>query len=256
MSDSLQPHELYSPWNSAGQNTGVGSLSLLQGIFPTQGSNPGLPHCRWILYQLSHKGSPRILEWVVISFSTHYGYYEQIEHKNFWNGYWLKKNMHRGAFQVVLEVKNPPDNAGDMRDVGISPGEGNGNPFQYSWLENFMDRGAWWAIVHEVVKSQTWLKDFHFHFLVFLPGKFHGQRSLAGYSSWGNKRVRCNFTRMRCIASIIRTLCGYIIRHTASILTILNFSIEIFIISGYRVKMNRTKISSGSIIPHQIIISQ
>ena len=38
-----------SPWNSPGQNTGVGSLSLLQGIFPTQGSNPGLPHCRWIL---------------------------------------------------------------------------------------------------------------------------------------------------------------------------------------------------------------
>ena len=46
------------PWNSPGQNTGVGSLSLLQGIFPTQGSNPGLPHCRQILYQLSHKGSP------------------------------------------------------------------------------------------------------------------------------------------------------------------------------------------------------
>ena len=46
------------------QNTGVGSLSLLQGIFPTQGSNPGLPHCRQILYQMSHKGSPRILEWV------------------------------------------------------------------------------------------------------------------------------------------------------------------------------------------------
>ena len=42
----------YSPWNSAGQNTGVGSLSLLQGIFPTQGSNPGLPHCRPILYRL------------------------------------------------------------------------------------------------------------------------------------------------------------------------------------------------------------
>ena len=46
------------PWNSPGQNTGVGSLSLLQGIFPTQGSNPGLPRCRRILYQLSHKGSP------------------------------------------------------------------------------------------------------------------------------------------------------------------------------------------------------
>ena len=44
--------------NSLGQNTGVGSLSLLQGIFPIQGSNPGLLHCRQILYKLSHKGSP------------------------------------------------------------------------------------------------------------------------------------------------------------------------------------------------------
>ena len=70
MSDSLWPHGLYSPWNSPGQNTGVGSLSLLQGIFPNQGSNPGLPHCRRILYQLSHKGSPRILEWVAYPFSS------------------------------------------------------------------------------------------------------------------------------------------------------------------------------------------
>ena len=58
VSNSLQPHGLYSPWNSPGQNTRVGSLSLLQGIFPTQGSNPGLPHCRQSLYQLSHMGSP------------------------------------------------------------------------------------------------------------------------------------------------------------------------------------------------------
>ena len=55
MSDSLWPQGLYSPWNSPGQNTGVGSLSLLQGIFPTQRSNPGILHCRWILYQLNHK---------------------------------------------------------------------------------------------------------------------------------------------------------------------------------------------------------
>ena len=61
---------IYSPWNSSGQNTGVGSLSLLQGIFPTQGSNSGLPHCRQILYQLSHKGTPRILEWVACPFSN------------------------------------------------------------------------------------------------------------------------------------------------------------------------------------------
>ena len=60
----------YSPWNSLSQNTGVGSLSLLQGIFSTQGSNPGLPHCRQILYQLSHKESPGILEWVACPFSS------------------------------------------------------------------------------------------------------------------------------------------------------------------------------------------
>ena len=69
VSNSLWPPGLYSPWNSPGQNTGVGSLSLLQGTFPTQGSNPGLPYCGWIFYQLSHKGSPRILEWVAYPFS-------------------------------------------------------------------------------------------------------------------------------------------------------------------------------------------
>ena len=58
----------YSPWNSLGQNTGVSNLSLLQGTFPTQGLNPGFPHCRQIFYQLSHKGSPRILEWVTYPF--------------------------------------------------------------------------------------------------------------------------------------------------------------------------------------------
>ena len=60
VSNSLWPHGLLRPR--------VGSLSLLQGIFPTQGSNPGLLHCRQILYQLSHKGSPRIPEWVAYPF--------------------------------------------------------------------------------------------------------------------------------------------------------------------------------------------
>ena len=60
---------LYSPWNSPGHNTGVGSLSFLQGIFPTQRSNQGLLPCRWILYQLSHKKRPRILEPVAYPFS-------------------------------------------------------------------------------------------------------------------------------------------------------------------------------------------
>ena len=57
------------PWNSPGQNTGVGRHSLLQEIFPTQAPSPGLQHRGWILYQLSHQGSPRILEWVAYPFS-------------------------------------------------------------------------------------------------------------------------------------------------------------------------------------------
>ena len=60
-------------------------------------------------------------------------------------------------------VKNPPANAGDLRDVGLIPGwgrwpgAGNGNPLQYSSLENPMDRGAWWATVYRVTKSRTWM---------------------------------------------------------------------------------------------------
>ena len=65
------------------------------------------------------------------------------------------------ASQVALVLKNPPANSGDLRDVGSipgsgrSPGEGNGNPLQYSCLENYMDRGAWWATVHGVAKRGT-----------------------------------------------------------------------------------------------------
>ena len=66
---SVLSHSLLPPWNSPGQNTGVHCLSLLQGIFPTQGLNPGLPHCRQI-YHLSHKRSPRIPEWVAYPFSS------------------------------------------------------------------------------------------------------------------------------------------------------------------------------------------
>ena len=55
--------------DSSGKNTRMGCHALLQGIFPIQGSNPGIQHCRWILYHLSHEGSPRILEWAVYPFS-------------------------------------------------------------------------------------------------------------------------------------------------------------------------------------------
>ena len=69
-SDYLWPRELYSPQNPPGQNTRVDSCSLFQGIFPTQESKPGLLYFGWILYQLSHKGSPRTQEWVAYPISS------------------------------------------------------------------------------------------------------------------------------------------------------------------------------------------
>ena len=69
LSHCLPSHGLHGPRNSPGQNTEVGSLSLLQGIFPIQGLNPGLPHYKRILYQLSHQGNPKTLEWVTYPFS-------------------------------------------------------------------------------------------------------------------------------------------------------------------------------------------
>ena len=69
VSDSLPPHGLNSPWNSPGQNTGVGSCCLLHGIFPTQGSNPGLQHCRHILTSWATRESlsigTKFLPWIV-----------------------------------------------------------------------------------------------------------------------------------------------------------------------------------------------
>ena len=101
LSNSMWPHGLYSSWNSPGQNNGVGSLSLLQGIFPTQELNPDLPYC--------------------------------------------------------IDI-------GSIPGLERSPGEGHGNPLQYSCLENPMDRGAW-ARVHEVARSWAWLKWFSTHTL-------------------------------------------------------------------------------------------
>ena len=95
MSNSLPPHGLYSPRNSPGQNTGVGSLSLLQGIFPTQGSNQGLLLCRQIHYQLSHSGSPRILEWVASPFSS----------RSSWPRDWTGVSCIAGRFFTNLAIR-------------------------------------------------------------------------------------------------------------------------------------------------------
>ena len=112
--DSL-PAEL--PWKY--NNTGLGSLPLLQGIFLTQELNRGLQHCM-ILYQLTYQGSPG-----------------------------------------DSVVKNTPANEGEAGDVGLiselesPPGEGYGNPLQYSFLGNPMGRRAWWA--QSTVSQKTWI---------------------------------------------------------------------------------------------------
>ena len=74
-SDSLRPHELYSPWNSSGQNSGVDSLSYLQGIFPTQGLNLGLLHLQVDSLPCEPPGKPNFLLWLSIKTLLCYIYY-------------------------------------------------------------------------------------------------------------------------------------------------------------------------------------
>ena len=94
VSDSLSPHELYGPRNSPGQNAGMDSLSLLQGIFPTQGSNPGLAHCRQ-----SHKGSRRILEWVAYPISR----------GSSWPRNWTRVSCIEGRFFTSSDIREAPN---------------------------------------------------------------------------------------------------------------------------------------------------
>ena len=82
------------------------------------------------------------------------------------------------ASQVALVVKNPPANAGDIRDLGAVPGfgrspGGHGNPLLYSCLGNLMDRGAWWAIVHRVTQSRIGLKRLSMHVLTHTRTHVH-----------------------------------------------------------------------------------
>ena len=173
------PHGLYSPWNSPGQNTGVGSHSILQGIFPTQGSNPGLPDCRSILYQLSHQESPRhfylcptlvygtflvlnfcwaLIDWAPINYTETLVLMVTLGGSG-------RRQWH------PTPVFLPGKSHWRRSLVGCSPwgceesdttewlhfhfslsciGEGNGNPLQCSCLENPRAGGAWWAAVSGV----------------------------------------------------------------------------------------------------------
>ena len=99
VSNFLQPQGLYSPRSSLGQNTGVGSLSLLQEISPIQGLNPGPPHYRLILYQLSQKGSPRILEWLANAFSS----------GSSWPKNWTRVSCIADRFLTNWVIREAPD---------------------------------------------------------------------------------------------------------------------------------------------------
>ena len=138
------------PWNSLGKNTRVSCHSLLQGIFPTQGSKPGLLHYRQILYHLSHQGnqsSPR-------RFPHNYlgDVPKGIAHM-------LSSCRAELGAQMVKKSACNVEDPGLIPGSGRSPGGGNGNPLQCSCLENPMDRGAWLAMVQEVTKSWTQLSN-------------------------------------------------------------------------------------------------
>ena len=145
------------PWNSPGQNTGVGSCCLHQGIFPTQGLNPGLPHCRQILYQLSHQGSPRILEWVAYPFSS-------------------------GSSPPGIEPGSPALQVDSL--PAEPPYSHYGAVITTVHLQNFSSSQT--ETLYPLNWNIPWRREWQAT-LVFLPGKFHGQRSLVGYSPWGHK---------------------------------------------------------------------
>ena len=99
----LQPARLLCPWDSPGKNTGVGCHALLQQIFPTQGSNPGLPHYRQSLYHLSHQGNPRILEWVAYPFSR-----GTSQPKNWTRVSYCRRILYQLSYQWVSQTLQSP----------------------------------------------------------------------------------------------------------------------------------------------------
>ena len=165
VSDSSRPHGLYSPWNSPGQNTGVSSLSLLQGIFWALGLNPGLPHCGRILYQLSHRGSLKdnlgsSSIWTRDPLTPKARIIPLDSESPLWG--FLNTSSITGSLSFLtafthFSLHSWPCNQSIFCIYELW--EGNGNPLQYSCLENPMDRRAWWATVHGVTKSQVQPSD-------------------------------------------------------------------------------------------------
>ena len=187
VSNSLWPQGLHSPWNSPGQNTGVGSRSLLQGILPTRGSNPGLPHCRRILYQLSHKGSPRILEWIPYPFSS----------RSSWPRNWTRVSCIAGRFftnrairethkvdcytWISCELVIPTTMWMNCRSIMLNKGNQTQKMILYVMFHLYEVQGETTLVCGVTYQNDAWRRAWQ-PTAGFLPGESHGQRSLAGYS--------------------------------------------------------------------------
>ena len=147
--------------DSLGKNTRVGCHFLLQGIFPTQGLNPGLLNCRWILYHLSHQGSPRILEWVAYLFSK----------GTSWPRNWTGVSCIAGIFFTSWASNEAPSKE-QLREktlmLGKIEGKRRRERQRMRWLDSITDsmdmnlskpreivkdRGAWRAVVHGGAES-------------------------------------------------------------------------------------------------------
>ena len=155
-SDSLWPHGLYSPWNSPGQNTGVGSLSLLQGIFPTQGSNPGLPHCRQILYHTG-VGSLSLLQQIFPTQELNWSLQQclQILYQLSYEGNWVD-SLEKTLMLEKIEGRRRRE----QQRMRWLDGVTNLIDMSLSKLQQILkDREAWSATVHWVEKTWTWLND-------------------------------------------------------------------------------------------------
>ena len=151
MSDSLPPQRLYSPWNSPGQNTRLGSLPLLEGIFKTQGSNPGLQHCRWIPYQLSRR-----------------------EVQEYWSGQPIPSPEDLPDLGIKAGYPALQANSLSTKISEKSSGE------EPSCRCRRLKRCGFNPWVGKIPWSRKWQPTPE-----FLPGESHGRRSLAGYSLWG-----------------------------------------------------------------------